>query len=56
MIYRLSVGALRKYKLPFLGMIITGLSKRVSKRIWDLTLIKVQVRVIGARTIAFQAL
>ena len=56
MVYRLSVATLLKYKLPFLDIKIADLSKRVSKRIWDLTLIKVQVRVIGARSIAFQGL
>ena len=32
MVYRLSVGALRKYKLPFLDVIIAGLSKRVIEK------------------------
>jgi hypothetical protein len=56
MVYRLSVATLLKYKLPFLDIKIADLSERVSKRIWDLTLLKVQVRVIGARSIAFQVL
>ena len=57
MVYRLSVAALLKYKLPFLDIKIAGLSKRfIETNLKPLTLLKMQFPVIGARSIAFQVL